>query len=71
MITIYATLVMPLLSYLWLQHLESKGILRGKWKKIVEKMERSSVDIYCLEETRLTGKLVRMISGKEAQTKLL
>lgn len=34
-------------------------------------MERSSVDIYCLEETRLTGKLVRMISGKEAQTKLL
>ena len=71
MITIYATLVMPLLSYLWLHHLESKGILRGKWKKIVEKMERSSVDIYCLEETRLTGKLVRMISGKEAQTKLL
>ena len=33
-------------------------------------MERSSVDIYYLEEARLTGKLVRMISGKEAQSKL-
>ena len=33
-------------------------------------LERSSVDIYCIQETRFKGRSVRMISGKAAEYKL-
>ena len=44
--------------------------LRGRTGEIIEMLERRSVDIVCVQETRFRGKSVRMISGKAAEYRL-
>ena len=41
--------------------------LRGKSGEIVEILERMSLDICCVQETRFRGKSVKMVSGKAAK----
>ena len=46
------------------------GTFRGRPGKIVEMLERRSLDICFVQETRFRGKSVKMISGNAAQYKL-
>ena len=41
--------------------------LRGRLGETAEMLELRSVDIYCVQENRFRGRLVRMISGKAAE----
>ena len=61
-----------------LHHLESKFVdvrvcsvnveaLRGKSGEIVKILERMSLDICCVQETRFRGKSVKMVSRKAAK----
>ena len=46
------------------------GTLRGWLREIAEMLERRSVDVCCVQETRFRGMSLRMISGKAAEYKL-
>ena len=41
--------------------------LRGKSGEIVKILERMSLDICCVQETRFRGKSIKMVSGKAAK----